>query len=397
MSAGAGAAPDAGDAELGVYVHFPWCRARCPYCDFAIAVAPIPDIPHAAYADAVIAELAARAPRFRPGRRLRSVYFGGGTPALWHPDELGRVLRAVVSELGAASGALEVTVEANPHDCTPERLARLARAGVTRLSVGAQSFDDGELVTLGRDHDAGGARAAVRAVREAGFSSFSLDLIVALPGRNVRDLGRTLDEALALAPPHLSVYQLTVEPGTPLHEAVRSGRVTPAPDDDAADQLTLVDARLTAAGWEHYEVSSFAQPGFRAVHNSLYWRGAEYLGLGSGAHSFWRPEPGRGTRWSSHRSVKTWLAARPGSSVDALAADPLIAEVIEQDAVALAEDALWLGLRTADGVPRALAAHAEDRLARLAAAGFVTVDDARVRPTARGLLHADGLGGFLLG
>jgi oxygen-independent coproporphyrinogen III oxidase len=376
---------------FGVYIHFPWCRARCPYCDFAIAVAPVADIPHRRYADAVLEELAVRAGRFAGGR-LVSIYFGGGTPALWDPVELGRVRAAVASTFADAGADLEVTVEANPLDCTPERLAALRAAGANRLSIGTQAFSDGDLVVLGRDHDARAAESAVAAARAAGFENVSCDLIYALPGR--RDFDRSLDRAIALAPEHLSVYQLTIEPGTPFGQAARKGTLVPVPDDESASQFESAHGRLTAAGYEHYEVSAYARPGRRAVHNALYWTGAPYLGLGNGAHSLWTDaalDEGSGIRWSAHRSVGRYLAGAPDFD---LARDGRLAEVSPQDAASLAADRLWLGMRTSDGLARAQVPAAA--LPALLAAGLVSIDAERVRPTPRGLLFADEIGARLL-
>jgi oxygen-independent coproporphyrinogen-3 oxidase len=370
---------------FGVYVHFPWCRARCPYCDFAIAVAPLSEIPHRAYADAVLAELEVRAPRFA-GLRLVSIYFGGGTPALWDPAELGRVRAAVAARFD--HDELEVTVEANPNDCTPEALARLRAAGVDRLSIGAQAFADEVLVVLGRDHDARAAAASLAAARAAGFANVSLDLIHAVPGP--ARFARSLAAAVALAPEHLSVYQLTIEPRTSFGAAARRGALVAPPDEQAAAEFEEAHALLAAAGYEHYEVSAYARPGRRAVGNSLYWQGAPYLGLGSGAHSFWT-DGARGLRWSAHRSVKRYL---PGALDPDLRKDGRIAEVSEQGAAELAADRLWLGMRTTDGLPRAAVPAAA--LPGLRAAGLVREDEGRVRPTARGLLFADEIGARLL-
>jgi oxygen-independent coproporphyrinogen-3 oxidase len=373
--------------DLGVYIHFPWCRARCPYCDFAIAVAPLEELPHRAYADAILEELEVRAPAFA-GHRLVSIYFGGGTPALWAPAEVARVVARVAATLGAAPAGLEITVEANPNDCRVETLSALAGAGANRLSIGAQAFADEALVTLGRDHDAHAAVAAVAAARAAGFTNLSCDLIYALPGR--RDFGASLERAVALAPEHLSVYQLTIEERTAFGAAARAGRLAVVPDDEAAAEFELAHARLGAAGYEHYEVSAYARPGRRAVHNSLYWSGAPYLGLGNGAHSFWT-DGQVGRRWAAHRSVARYLAGR----VDAdLGRDGRLAEVSDESAEDVARDRLWLGMRTADGVPRAAGPAAA--LAPLVVAGLVTDDGARLRPTARGLLFADEIGARLL-
>jgi putative oxygen-independent coproporphyrinogen III oxidase len=372
--------------ELGVYVHFPWCHARCPYCDFAIAVARRGELPHRRYADAVLAELDARAPLF-PGRALRSIYFGGGTPSIWDPAEIARVVAAVRARWGGDD--LEITVEANPEDAA--RFAGLREAGANRLSIGGQSFDDGELVFLGRDHRGADTAAAVDAARAAGFGEVSLDLIHALPGRGPAAFRENLDRAVALAPPHLSVYQLTVEPRTTFGAAARAGRLRPVADDDAAAELELAHERLGAAGYEHYEVSSYARAGHRARHNSLYWTGAEYLGLGNGAHSFRREGEGA-VRWAAHRSVVRYLAGTPDADLRACG---LIAEITPQGAADVAADRVWLGMRTRDGVPRALLTD-ERPLAALAAAGLVEISPDRVRPTPRGLLFADEIGARLL-
>src|SRR5262249_35855629 len=209
----------------------------------------------------------------------------------------------------------------------------------TRLSIGAQSFGDDDLVFLGRDHSAAAPLAAAAAARAAGFPVVSLDLIFALPGRTLADWRRTLDAACALAPEHLSVYQLTIEERTPFGAAARAGRLIPADDEAAAAQFEAAHARLTAAGWEHYEVSSYARPGCRAVHNALYWRGAEYLGLGAGAWSFRRDEGG-GVRWENPRAVSRYLAG--GAAAET-----------RQDAAAVRADEVWLALRTVDGIAEA--------------------------------------------
>jgi oxygen-independent coproporphyrinogen III oxidase len=205
-----------------------------------------------------------------------------------------------------------------------------------------------------------------------------------------RDFARSVDKAIALAPEHLSVYQLTIEERTPFGQAARAGTLAPVPDEDAAADFELAHARLGASGYEHYEVSAYARPGRRAVHNQLYWSGAPYLGLGNGAHSFWT-DGERGLRWSGHRSVARWLAGAPAGD---LRRDGRITDLLEQDAAALAADRLWLGMRTSDGVPEKDAPAAV--LPGLRAAGLVEVAAGRVRPTPRGLLFADEIGARML-
>jgi oxygen-independent coproporphyrinogen-3 oxidase len=375
-----------------VYIHFPFCGVRCPYCDFAVDTRA--DIPHDQYADAVIAELDARRAWFDGAGPLASIYFGGGTPGLWRPDALSRVLAAVGAAFGASDArareALEITVEANPGELDAARLAALRGAGVNRLSLGAQAFDDELLRTLGRNHDAAAAPAAVRAARAAGFASLSLDLIFGVPGQTRDRWHRALDAALALAPEHVSAYALTIERGTAFGALDRAGKL-PRPDDDAVAQMFEdARARLGAAGLEPYEVSSYARPGHRARHNGLYWTGAPYLGLGASAASFRPLADGTGWRFTNPRATDTYL--RAGAVV------PRHVERRSRDD--LENEALWLGLRTVDGVDRA--SHAlrygrdpfdplNGRTAARACveAGWLAVDDARIRLTPQGFLLAD--------
>ncbi|HEU5056809.1 MAG TPA: coproporphyrinogen-III oxidase family protein, partial [Kofleriaceae bacterium] len=355
-------------ADLGVYIHYPWCRSRCPYCDFPIAVAPLDQIPHQGYLDAIRAELEVHRAAF-VGRTLVSIYFGGGTPSLWPAGCLAGAAAAVCAAFGG-DALREVTIEANPVDCTPDNLAAWRAAGIDRVSIGVQSLAAGDLVALGRDHRMGEGLAALDAARAAGFARMSADIILGAPGS--RQPLASVVELARRGVPHLSVYELTVEEGTPLHQQVARGEVVPESEDQLAELYLGAHECLTAGGYEHYEVSSYARPGARAVHNSLYWRGAEFLGLGAGAASFRRAAgAGGGVRWSNHRSVGRYLAAAP---------DARRAEVDELDAAALAADRIWLGLRTSDGVPLdAVPAALLDWLA--GPAGLASVDGDRVRPT----------------
>ncbi len=283
---------------LAVYVHLPWCLKKCPYCDFnshelqapgprriaLAAQAPAPqrgpdEAEQAAYLAALRADLEAALPLVW-GRNVHSVFIGGGTPSLFSPAAIGTLIDMLRSLLRLAPGA-EITLEANPGTFERERFQGYADAGVTRLSVGVQSFDDAQLRTLGRVHDAAQARAALEEAARA-FRTWNLDLMYALPGQTLEALDRELDQALAFAPPHLSVYHLTMEPNT-----VFGNRPPPGlPDDDLASALLdrLVE-RTAAAGLARYEVSAFARPGHRCVHNQNYWQFGDYLGLGAGAHS----------------------------------------------------------------------------------------------------------------
>jgi oxygen-independent coproporphyrinogen III oxidase len=370
---------------VGVYIHYPYCRSRCSYCDFAIAVAPEPEIPHAAYLRAVAGELGERAPSFA-GRELQSIYLGGGTPSLWPAACLAEIIAAVRAAFGERREPLEVTLEANPTDCEAGALAAWRRAGITRLSIGVQSTDATELRTLGRDHRMGDGGAALARAVGAGFASVSADLILGVPGPvdPPARARRSIAEITGAAPDHISVYELTFEPSTPLEARRRRGEVAALADDQLADLYETTHHELEARGYEHYEISSFAQRGHRAVHNSLYWRGAEYLGIGSGACSFLRTPDGGGVRWQNHRSVRTYLASEGEDRI--AERDPLRPEE-------LAADRLWLGLRTSEGVLRAAFDDRPELLRWLLDSGLAQPHEDSIRPTLRGFLYADQVAG----
>ena len=262
---------------LSLYVHLPLCIRKCPYCDFNSHESP-GDLPEARYLDAVIADLEASLPMVW-GRKVHSIFIGGGTPSLFSPAGIDRLLADIRARLPLEPG-LEVTLEANPGTFERERFKAFRAAGVTRLSVGVQSFDDAALKALGRVHDAAQARAAVEEAASA-FQTFNIDLMYALPGQSLDALARDLDSALAFKPPHLSVYHLTIEPNT----VFATRPPTQLPDDDlASEMLDLIEARTGAAGLQRYEVSAFARAGHRCAHNLNYWQFGDYLGLGAGAH-----------------------------------------------------------------------------------------------------------------
>ncbi|MCW5889836.1 MAG: radical SAM family heme chaperone HemW [bacterium] len=291
---------------FALYVHVPWCRHVCPYCDFNVHAAA--RAPETADVPAYVAELAAWAGDARlRGRTVASVFFGGGTPSLLSPAAIATVLGAVASRFGLAPDA-EVTLEANPATVDVERLSGWRRAGVSRLSLGAQSFSRALLRTLGRDHAPDDTHAAVAAARTAGFVNVSLDLIYAVPGATLADWSADLDAALALGPEHVSCYALTWEERTPFATWRERGRLTPVDEDVEAAMAERADARLTAAGYARYEISSWARRGHASAHNQRYWDGSDYLGIGPGAHSFCAtPAPGR--RWSNHRPPDAWRTA----------------------------------------------------------------------------------------
>ncbi|HKW80371.1 MAG TPA: radical SAM family heme chaperone HemW [Casimicrobiaceae bacterium] len=262
---------------LSLYVHIPWCLKKCPYCDFN-SHQKRGDVPESAYVDALLADLEFALPSIW-GRRVQSVFVGGGTPSLFAPESIDRMLAGVRARVALAPDA-EITLEANPGTFERARFAGFRAAGVNRLSVGVQSFEPRLLTALGRVHDADEARAAAAAAIDI-FGNVNLDLMYALPGQTPLDAARDVAEALAFSPPHLSFYHLTIEPNTLFD------RYPPRlPDDDtAADIEDAIDDTLAAAGYLHYETSAHARPGYECRHNLNYWRFGDYLGIGAGAHS----------------------------------------------------------------------------------------------------------------
>ncbi|MDR0275324.1 MAG: radical SAM family heme chaperone HemW [Burkholderiaceae bacterium] len=264
---------------LSLYLHLPWCLKKCPYCDFNSYPQPRFDAVglQARYVDALLADLEAALPLVW-GRPVHSVFMGGGTPSLFAPELIERLIAGVRARLPLAP-ACEITLEANPGTFERERFAAFRAAGVTRLSVGVQSFNDAHLKALGRAHDGAQARAAVQEAARA-FDTFNLDLMYALPGQSLSDLERDVRTALAYQPPHLSIYHLTIEPGTAFAQSP-----PPVPDQDSAwEMLDRIAALTGQAGLERYEVSAYARPGHHCAHNLNYWRFGDYLGIGAGAH-----------------------------------------------------------------------------------------------------------------
>jgi putative oxygen-independent coproporphyrinogen III oxidase len=376
-------------ARSGLYVHFPFCLAKCPYCDFAVTVAR--EIPGARYRAALVRELDLRLAAFPSwaGRPLDSLYLGGGTPSLWDPGEVAALIEAVGQRLPVRAGA-EVTLEANPEVAEAPRLAGYRAAGVNRLSLGVQSFDARTLQALGRAHAPDQGRRAVDAARRAGFENVSLDLILGVEGQPVDGALADAREAAALGPDHVSTYVLTVEREALAEETVfarrlRTGELTLPPDEVVAAMVEGVTDVLGAAGLERYEISNHARPGKHARHNALYWTGGEYLALGAGATGSWREGAG-GVRTTAHRSAERWFAEveagrLPESSREALGPGELFAE------------RLMLGLRLLSGLDvERLArdsgvASRADRLARLETEGLgARGADGRFRLSRRGLL-----------
>lgn len=338
---------------FGVYVHFPWCLRKCPYCDFLSVASSREAIPHAAYASAVLDELERRARDLGP-RELRSVFFGGGTPSLWDPRELGRVLDAILRAF--RSSDVEVTAECNPSSFDAARARELLAAGVGRVSLGVQSLDADRLAFLGRLHDAPGALAAVRAALDAGVPRVSADLIFGVSRQSPEDAVAEALDIAGLGLTHLSAYALTIEPGTEFGARARKGRLPLAHEDDVAKSFSALDDALGAAGFDHYEISNFARSGHVAEHNLGYWRGDDYLGLGTGAWGTLSTARGR-MRYRNTPSPERYLATRwSDAPLDAAGLNHAQSALERIDAETELSERIMLGLRLAGGLDVAEAA-----------------------------------------
>lgn len=361
--------------ERGLYVHFPYCRRKCAYCDFNSGVAS--DAERHLYLQALAAEIAQS-----PPLPISTVYFGGGTPTLYEAQELAGVLEALRGYFAIAADA-EITVEANPGTVALASLRLLRQAGFNRLSLGVQSLDDTELRLLGRVHTSTEAREAIAAARESGFDNLSLDLMRGLPGQTASQWESVLTQAVALSPNHLSVYGLILEPDTPLREQVEAGLLPTPEEEDAADWIRWTVDALAEAGYERYEISNYAQPGHRCRHNLLYWRDGEYVGLGAGAVSYLS-----GERRRNLVKATDYLAA-------ALEQRGLVADSERLDPDTACGEAVMLGLRTTEGIaPQELTRRFgvdlrqrhKDLIARLVAGGLMLDDGVRLRLTFEGML-----------
>jgi oxygen-independent coproporphyrinogen-3 oxidase len=371
---------------FGLYVHWPYCTRICPYCDFNVYAAK--DRDGSALVDAIAADIHAHRPRLPQHGALDTVYFGGGTPALLRPVELGTILRAASDAFGIQHGA-EVTLEANPNDVLRADLAGLANAGVTRLSIGVQSLRDASLAFLGRDHDTVSAAEAVRRALKV-FRSVSIDLIYARPGQSPASWEAELKDALALGAPHLSLYELTFEPKTPFGLAAKRGDIKPMDDDQQADLYELTQAITAGAGLPAYEVSNHAaSKDHQSRHNLVYWRSGDWIGVGPGAHGRLTVN---GARYASiaERRPEAYIAnvqALQSGWGDATKLEPL----------EVAREILAMGLRAAEGVDlrRVEAVSGQrvprDKIAVFAERGWAEIVGAELRLTPAGRLLADAL------
>ncbi len=387
---------DPKDEGLGLYLHLPFCERVCPYCDFAVVAArPLAAARAAGYADTLLRELALRRSAFA-GRPLQTVYFGGGTPSLFPPAEIERLLAAAGEAFPGRPE--EITLEANPSQAEGARFRAFRAAGVTRLSLGVQSFSDATLKRLGRAQGARDVWAAIDAARDAGFAELSVDLIFGAPGQRLADLAADLDALETVAPTHVSLYELTIEPGTPFALAARREQLDRASEEEVADMYALVGERLETSGLARYEVSSYARPGSESRHNRRYWRRQPVLGLGVGAWSLDPPSdpapygrrPGNPRTLSGYEThVRALEAGKSATAEDGLAAAEARGE------------AVFLALRTREGLsaaaferefgapPRGFFA---DAIEAFRQEGLVEEDLAgNLRMSERGMLLADSI------
>ncbi|MFV2005878.1 MAG: radical SAM family heme chaperone HemW [Longimicrobiales bacterium] len=373
------AAPFPAPPIRSVYVHAPFCARRCGYCDFAVTVARTGDV--AAWLAGLAGELVALADEglFVLDSLLDTLYVGGGTPSLLGPEAMAGLGGLLGSDrLGNAD--LEWTAEANPESFTPEVARAWSEAGVNRISLGLQTFHEPALAWMGRLHRPEEGVAAVETIRRAGFENYSVDLIFGLPERLERPWSDDLEGVLRMDPPHVSLYGLSVEAETPLGRSVAEGEETPASEMRYTEEYLEAAERLAEAGYEHYEVSNFARPGFQALHNSVYWMGLPYLGLGNGSHSYLHPR----RRWN----VRDWgeYVRLTGDGELPMAEE----EVLEPASVRL--ERVWLALRTRRGVSQeSLPAEALDLMGQWVAADLAKCDEGICRLTPLGWLSTDRL------
>lgn len=331
-------------ARLGVYVHFPYCLSKCPYCDFASTAAK--QIPDERYTRAILSELTRRLELHElAGREVTSIFIGGGTPSLWAPRSVASVLEAINARLCVASGC-EVTLEANPGASDAERFSDYRAAGVNRLSMGVQSFEASTLTTLGRAHDGATAQRAFAAARRAGFDNVSMDFIYGVHGQTEAQVESDARAAVALGPEHLSAYALTLDKASlaeevPLARQLARGEVHLPPDEIVVNMQRMVRDVFAGAGLRRYEISNYARPTFHSRHNALYWTGGEYLSVGTGATGFIRGGPP--IRYSNQRSAEKYLAEVEAGQLPESSREELTA-------LELFEERVAMGLRLVNGV-----------------------------------------------
>jgi oxygen-independent coproporphyrinogen-3 oxidase len=370
-------------AKFGVYVHFPYCLSKCPYCDFASTAAK--QVPDERYAAAILSELSGRlSQQGLAGREVTSIFIGGGTPSLWAPQSVGRVLEALSKSLSIAEGC-EITLEANPGAADAERFSAYRSAGINRLSMGVQSFEPSTLATLGRGHDGPTAERAFGAAREAGFENVSMDFIYGVHGQTEAQVESDARRAVALGSEHLSAYALTLDKASlaeevPLARQLARGEVHLPPDETVVRMQRLVREVFSGAGLDRYEISNYAKPGYHSRHNALYWTGGEYLALGTGATGCVGS-----MRYTNQRSAEKYLAEVEAGRSPESSQEPLSPQELFEERVAM-------GLRLMNGVDleavcRDFGQDAASRaltVRHLVSAGMATMTSGRLALTDRG-------------
>jgi oxygen-independent coproporphyrinogen III oxidase len=329
-------------SSFSLYIHIPYCVSKCPYCDFNSHV--VAQIPEQSYTDNLLRELEFFGGRDEwRGRTVQSIFFGGGTPSTFEPQNIRKLLTAVAATFTFEVDC-EITLEANPGTVDSEKFFGYRDAGVNRISVGVQSFQPRLLKFLGRIHSADEAKRALITVKQANFNSFSFDLIYANPGQTLAELEADLDAALEFQPPHLSAYNLTFEEGTPFHHEYRSGKMRNLSEDEEIAMAELIEVKLSEAGLKRYEISNYARSGRHSRHNVNYWRGGDYLGLGAGAHSYRRNSDGvSGQRWSNEKNPAKYM-----TQVSETHLAIVDREAIEREKAAA--EFMFLGLRMTEGI-----------------------------------------------
>lgn len=366
--------------NTGVYLHIPFCRSRCSYCDFAVSIYQA-DLAER-YVDALWAEVSGFGFQVS-GSEIDTVYFGGGTPSLLSAAQAGKILKAVDEKFSVQSNA-EITMEMNPATLTLEKARDFRALGVNRASFGAQTFDDNELKRLGRKHTADDVRKTIELLREADFTNVSFDLIAGLPRQTVRDWEYNLDEALKLKPEHISLYLLEIHEGTPLAKHIEEGK-QPLPDEDLAGEMyEMLVEKCAAAGYEQYEISNFCLSGFESRHNSKYWTLDAVYGFGCSAHSF----DGANKRWANERDTVRYVEM----------IETVKTAVVETTIINPASEFIFLGLRMMRGVDLSeyqkrfgidLLAEYQEELTNIFAAELLEIADNHLRLTKRGALFSN--------
>lgn len=379
-------------SPIGVYCHIPFCVSRCLYCDFNSIAEGSP--PEARYASAIATEIAAIVRSKQLNRPLASIYIGGGTPSLFSAKAINRIINAIGASLAPAP-SIEITIEVNPDSATLDKLIGYRDAGVNRLSIGVQSLDDAILKTLGRPHSAKDAHAAYDAGRRAGFENIGVDLIFGVPGQTIEGWIDDVKQVIKLAPEHISLYSLTIEEGTPYGRLHQEGRLIKLPEDVEIEMYSTAITLLKDAGWIHYEISNLARPGFQSIHNSAYWHGRDYIGLGAGAHSY-LSYPDWGERWWNSASPYSYMAAMETESDGRAGSETLTEGEALTESVMLGLRDLEIGMDAA-AFQRRFAISLKESLpawSRLAAGGLIEEYGDNLRLTGRGVLISNEV--FLL-